>query len=82
MTYGLEFLYKFGKPSLDWWACVGLKLNESCGYQAMGILHFKGLKGVHKGTFMGKNIFEALTILEQQESDFTLVIQSLDRLSY
>lgn len=61
---------------------LDLNPNESCGYQAMGILHFKGLKGVHKGTFMGKNIFEALTILEQQESDFTLVIQSLDRLSY
>ncbi|CAH0248957.1 hypothetical protein SRABI80_02938 [Peribacillus frigoritolerans] len=58
---------------------IGLNPDESRGYQAMGILHFIGLKDKHKGIFKGLSIYEAVQLLEQQDSDFNLVIQSLYR---
>lgn len=45
----------------------------------MGILHFIGLKDKHKEIFKDLTINEAITLLEEQESDFSLVIQSLQR---
>ncbi|MFV8520899.1 hypothetical protein [Bacillus sp. SBS7] len=58
---------------------IELNPDESFGYQAMGILHFIGLKDKHKGIFKGFSIQEAITMLGQQDSDFSLVIQSLHR---
>ncbi|WP_254914839.1 HNH endonuclease [Bacillus thuringiensis] len=58
---------------------IELNPDESRGYQAMGILHFIGLKDKHKGIFKGLSIQEAITMLKQQDSDFSLVIQSLHR---
>ncbi|ASL64004.1 HNH endonuclease [Bacillus cereus] len=58
---------------------IGLKSDESRGYQAMGILHFLGLKEKHKGIFKGLTIDEVIYLLELQNSDFGLVIQSLRR---
>jgi hypothetical protein len=58
---------------------IGLNPDESRGYQAMGILHFIGLKDKHKGIFKEFSIQEAIQLLEQQSSDFSLVIQSLLR---
>lgn len=58
---------------------IGLNPNESRGYQAMGILQFIGLKDEHKGIFKDLSILEAIQLLEQQETDFSLVIESLQR---
>lgn len=58
---------------------IGLKSDESRGYQAMGILNFIGLKDKHKGIFKDLIINEAINLLELQNSDFDLVIQSLQR---
>lgn len=75
--------YLFNSESHRWIDehVIGLNPDESRGYQAMGILHFIGLKSVHKGIFSGKGIHEAINILEEQESDFSLVIQCLYKLS-
>ncbi|AZU62566.1 HNH endonuclease [Neobacillus mesonae] len=74
--------YLFNSESHRWIDehVIGLNPDESRGYQAMGILHFIGLKSVHKGIFSGKGIHEAIIILEEQDSDFSLVIQCLYRL--
>ncbi|UOY93150.1 HNH endonuclease [Ectobacillus sp. JY-23] len=74
--------YLFNSESHRWIDehVIGLNPDESRGYQAMGILHFIGLKSVHKGIFSGKDIHEVINILEGQESDFSLVIQCLYRL--
>ncbi|AVR01049.1 hypothetical protein OBCHQ24_03295 [Oceanobacillus iheyensis] len=58
---------------------IGLNPDTSRGYQAMGILHVIGLKDKHKGIFIDLSIDEAIQLLEQQDSDFSLVIQSLQR---
>jgi hypothetical protein len=58
---------------------IGLNPDESRGYQAMGILHYIGLKDKHKGIFTDLSIIEAIQLLEQQDSDFSLVIQCLQR---
>lgn len=73
--------YLFNSQSHRWIDeyVIGLNPRESRGYQAMGILHFIGLKNVHKGIFGGKSIHEAMIILEEQNSDFSLVIQCLHR---
>lgn len=59
---------------------IGLNPDASRGYQAMGILHFIGLKDKHKGIFKDLSIDEAIQLIEQQDSDFSLVIQSLQRI--
>ncbi|MGH1286535.1 HNH endonuclease [Bacillus toyonensis] len=58
---------------------IGLNPDESRGYQAMGILHFIGLKDKHKGIFKNLSIGEAINLLEQRDDDFSVVIQSLRR---
>ncbi|MFJ8264774.1 HNH endonuclease [Peribacillus asahii] len=58
---------------------IGLNPDESRGYQAMGILHFIGLKDKHKGIFKDLGIQEAIQLLEMQDFDLSLVIQSLQR---
>jgi hypothetical protein len=58
---------------------IGLNPDESRGYQAMGILHFIGLKDKHKGYFKDFSISKALFLLKQQLEDFGLVIQCLQR---
>lgn len=58
---------------------LGLNSDESRGYQAMGILHFIGLKDKHKGIFKDLGIQEAIQLLEMQNFDFNLVIKSLQR---
>jgi hypothetical protein len=58
---------------------IGLNPDESRGYQSMGILHFIGLKDKHKGIFKDLSIEEAIQLLEQQNVDFSLVIESLQR---
>ncbi|WLV25871.1 HNH endonuclease signature motif containing protein [Aciduricibacillus chroicocephali] len=58
---------------------IGLNSDESRGYQAMGILHYIGLKDKHKGIFDNLSINEAIKLLEHQVTDFSLVIQSLQR---
>lgn len=75
--------YLFNSESHRWIDehILGLNADESRGYQAMGILHFIGLKNIHKGIFSGLSIQEVIFILEQQESDFSLVLQCLYRLS-
>ncbi|MFF3024561.1 HNH endonuclease [Gottfriedia sp. NPDC057948] len=77
------FEYLFNSESHRWIDehVIGLKSNESRGYQAMGILHFIGLKNIHKGIFNGKSIQEAILILEDQKYDFNLVLDCLYRLT-
>ncbi|WEG18939.1 HNH endonuclease [Alkalihalophilus pseudofirmus] len=58
---------------------IGLNPEESRGYQAMGILHYIGLRDKHKGIFENFDIDDAIKLLEQQDSDFTLLIHSLQR---
>ncbi|MFD2924485.1 HNH endonuclease [Halobacillus naozhouensis] len=58
---------------------IGLNPIESRGYQAMGILHFIGLKDKHKAIFKDLSINEAIQLLKKQNSDFSLVIESLQR---
>lgn len=45
---------------------IGLNPDESRGYQALGILHFIGLKDKHKGIFKDLSIREAITLLERR----------------
>ncbi|MEW9674146.1 HNH endonuclease [Ammoniphilus sp. 3BR4] len=56
---------------------IGLDSTYSRGYQAMGILHYIGLKDKHKGIFKGVSVEEAVMILEEQDNDFELVIYYL-----
>lgn len=71
--------YLFNSKSHRWIDkhVIGLNPDESKGYQAMNILHFIGLKSIHKGIFKNFSILEAIQLLEQQSSDFGLVIESL-----
>jgi hypothetical protein len=60
---------------------IGMDTDYSRGYQSMGILHYIGLKGKHKGLFKDMDITDAIAELNQSRvSDFTLVILSLERL--
>lgn len=58
---------------------IGLNPDESRGYQAMGILHYIGLKDIHKGIFKGLSLIDAIQLVGKQESDFSLVLSSLRR---
>lgn len=59
---------------------IGLNSNESRGYQAMGVLHYIGLRDKHKGIFKGMLISEAIEQLRRTDgSNFSLVISSLER---
>ncbi|WP_235851995.1 HNH endonuclease [Niallia nealsonii] len=57
---------------------IGLNPSESRGYQAMGILHYIGLKSKHKGFFEKSNLDDALVEIKRQSSDFKLLIENLD----
>jgi 5-methylcytosine-specific restriction protein A len=59
---------------------IGIDPEYSRGYQSMGILHYIGLKNQHKGIFENLTIDDALEILQKQNSDFSLVIEVLERL--
>ncbi|WP_244906736.1 HNH endonuclease [Neobacillus soli] len=60
---------------------IGLNPDESKGYQAMGILHFIGLKDKHKGIFSDYDVQEAIGVLEQHENDFKMIVDCLERLN-
>ncbi|MGP4069744.1 HNH endonuclease [Halobacillus sp. B29] len=55
--------------------------DKKTGHEAMNILHFIGLKDKHKGIFKGYDMGRAINKLEQQDSNFSLVIESLQRYS-
>lgn len=58
---------------------IGLSSVEGRGYEAMNVLHFIGIKEIHKGIFKGLSITEAITVLENQDTSFDKVIQCLHR---
>ncbi|WP_274482687.1 HNH endonuclease [Paenibacillus polymyxa] len=60
---------------------IGLNADESRGYQAMGILHYIGLRDKHKGIFKGSTVLTALVQLRNSKHDFSVVIASLERTS-
>jgi hypothetical protein len=60
---------------------LGIASDKRTGHESMNILHYIGLKDKHKGIFKDYSITEAIHIIEQQDSDFGLVIQSLYRLN-
>lgn len=59
---------------------LGLNSVESRGYQAMGILHYLGLKNQHKGIFESVEIKLAIEKMKEvNEAEFIMVIQALER---
>lgn len=76
------FEYLFHSPTHRWLDehIIGLNSDESRGYQAMGVLHYIGLRDKHKGIFQGVLISEAIEHLRRSDgSNFSLVISSLER---
>ncbi|MFC0189455.1 HNH endonuclease [Fictibacillus aquaticus] len=59
---------------------LGIASNKKTGHESMNVLHYIGLRDKHKGIFKNISITEAINIMEQQDKDFELVIQSLYRL--
>ena len=51
---------------------------KSLGFQSMGILHYLGIKKEFKGIFKNHTIFEAISILEADNQDFSEVIWLLE----
>jgi 5-methylcytosine-specific restriction enzyme A len=60
---------------------IGIAPDKRTGHQSMNILHFIGLRDKHKGILKDLSLHEAVNLLEQQNSDFSLVIKSLKRLN-
>lgn len=60
---------------------LGLDSKESKGYQSMGILHFIGLRDIHKGFFKEDNLLDAINLLEDQGDELRIVVDSLLRIS-
>ncbi|WP_241746539.1 HNH endonuclease [Cytobacillus firmus] len=58
---------------------LGIASDKRPGHESMNILHYIGLREKHKGIFKDYNIKQAINKLEQQDSDFELVILSLLR---
>ena len=56
---------------------LGLDPVSSKGYQAMGILHFLGLKKDFRGLFSGLSSDAAIAILESDPQDFERVLEHL-----
>jgi 5-methylcytosine-specific restriction protein A len=52
---------------------LGLNSNTSKGFQAMGILHFIGLKGNSRNIFSGLEASEALNILQSSPHDLSKI---------
>lgn len=73
------FEYLFNSRSHRWLDenVLGLNPEESRGYQSMGVLHYIGIKGIHKGYFENTDIQEAINLLENQEGKFTSIINCL-----
>jgi hypothetical protein len=58
---------------------IGISADNKTGHESMNVLHYIGLRDIHKGIFSGKKIEEAITLLEQQSSEFGFVIDCLNR---
>lgn len=59
---------------------LGLDVDYSRGYQAMGILHYLGLKSDFKGIFKDTNEIEAIEIMKNQdEKGFNVISNSIFR---
>ena len=56
---------------------LGLDDQYSRGYQSMGILHYLGLVGAHKGIFHGLSIQSALSELQAAGSDYSKIADIL-----
>lgn len=74
-----EFLFHTRTSSWIDEHVIGLDSVESHGHQSMGILRFIGLIDKHKGIFKNLGIHKAIRLLEQQNSNFSLVIQFLQK---
>jgi|SRR5690625_4078397 len=73
------FEYLFNSRTHRWLDenVLGLDSEKSIGYQAMGILHYLGIKGVHKGYFKNVDIEEAIRLLQTQDGKFDTIIDCL-----
>ncbi|MGG1639534.1 HNH endonuclease [Paenibacillus sp. NRS-1760] len=77
----IVFDYLFNSQTHRWLDehIIGLNADESRGYQAMGILHYIGLRDKHKGIFKGSTVLTALDQLRNSKYDFSVVTASLER---
>jgi hypothetical protein len=77
------FTYLFEGKSHRWLDgnIVGEDASYSRGWVSMGVLHHIGLIHDHKGIFKGQEISNAIRLLEDDEEDFTGVIEALQRFS-
>lgn len=75
----IVYEYLFNSKSHRWLDENILRLDykKSLGYQSMGVLHYLGIKGVHKGFFSNSNIEEAINILQSQDGKFDTIIDCL-----
>lgn len=73
------FEYLFNSRSHRWLDenVLGLSPEESRGYQSMGVLHYMGIKGIHKGYFENNDIEEAISLLQNQGEKFTTIVDCL-----
>lgn len=76
----IVFNYLFHSQTHRWLDehIIGLNSDESRGYQAMGILHYIGLRDKHKGIFKDVSLSRAIKQLRNAKYDFSLVIASLE----
>ncbi len=58
---------------------IGLEGKQKVGYQSMGILHYLGIVGSFKGIFKDMSIEDAITSMEEDIQDFSLIISMLRR---
>ena len=56
---------------------LGLDRDISRGYQAMGVLHFLGLKKEFHGIFNNVSKTLAISVLQENEQDFSEIIRYL-----
>jgi 5-methylcytosine-specific restriction enzyme A len=73
--------YLFNSRSHRWLdeKVLGIPSGKRTGHESMNILHFVGLRGKHKGLFKGYSMLGAIQTLEQKNSDFAVIVQSLTR---
>ncbi|MBZ5753043.1 HNH endonuclease [Metabacillus rhizolycopersici] len=76
-----EFLFHSRQRSYEWLDEHILELNPkvSRGSHALALLNYIGLNDKHKWMCEDLSIDEAINLLEQHDSEFSLVIQSLQR---
>lgn len=79
----IVYEYLFKSKSHRWLdeQILGIAPEKRTGHESMNILHFIGLKDKHKGIFRDYSIMQAINKLEQQDSNFSVVIESLNRYS-